>query len=38
MLFLAGLAIFLFALVALGVLADSWDSRERRDARRRNRP
>jgi hypothetical protein len=35
--FLIGMALFLFLLVVLGICADSWDSRERRDARRRNR-
>ena len=35
-LFLAGLVVFLVVLLALGIVADSWDSRERRDAERRN--
>ena len=33
-LFMAGMAVFLLVLCALGVVADSW---ERRDVRRRNR-
>jgi hypothetical protein len=34
--FLIGMALFLFLLVVLGICADSWDARERRDAKRRN--
>ncbi|HEY3544738.1 MAG TPA: hypothetical protein VGK17_01445 [Propionicimonas sp.] len=36
LLFAAGFGVFLLVLVALGVVGNSWDSRERRDARNRN--
>lgn len=36
-LFIAGGAVFVGLLAVLGMVADWWDRREQRDARRRNR-